>query len=304
MKQKLFFAAVCFTFFIALSAHAQYLEFNKIFANTISPQTGRVVKQLPDGGYLVASEGQVISPTPQHWLTLYRIDKNGDTIFSKTILNKRITADNIEILKNGKYMVYSNILYGDSIYLGRFLCDSNGKGSYNLFNTYYLSALDSDEVNHSNIGVKYLPNEGFYIYGYSPYAGDSSYILWKLDTMGKIKWRQDYYDTCNGEHFNLTKLKNKQVLLTSTIYNRRMSGFRILLMDTSGNVVVDKKLRDPFLHPFAGYGYSKIQTVEMQDSSIVLAASGFFYDDAPWTLLPVTIQDYSSLLLLLIPILQ
>ena len=228
MKRPLRILIVVFCFFFMHKAHAQYFEFGKVLHDTAShSEQGRLIYQLPNNDYLIASDGQYFDKKNVYdWITLYKVKQNGDSVFAtsayKIINTKNPTgfigqAQGITVLNNGKYMLYSSAISSGDLILGRFICDSNGNNPDTFFNKYPLSQLDSVATTHPELHVKYIPNECFYIYGQSPDAVTNSYVIWKIDTSGKMLWRQDYYDTLTGFEFNLVVLKNK-ILMTSGAY--------------------------------------------------------------------------------------
>ena len=290
MKRPLFLLAfLCFA--CMHKAHAQYFEFGKVLGDTSVEQGGNLIGQLPDNDYLLQS-GYYLKSTNEIGVIFYRTTSKGDIVFSSVVRNtykRQITGKywnktwtyNLMLTPN-KYLYYSVALDSAKIKLLRVSIDSTGKNSVSSYKEYYIPAMDSGLITNPDLYVKYIPNECFYIYGQSPYAPDSSYVIWKIDTSGKLIWRQDYFDTCNGYNFNLVVLKNK-LLLTSRVDNSRINGvLRMLWMDSIGNVTQEKT--------FSGGGsFEQSRLLMLPDTGFVMSFDGgvpsgsFSY--FPWPLL-------------------
>ena len=275
---------VVLLFFASLhNANAQSFEFGKDLYDTGShSEQGISMLQLPSNEYLIASDGGIFKKS-FYW-RLYKTKSTGSVIFSinsPNLLYFRFVTEPQEIveLSPDSYLVHSTIIDSGSIKLVRLICDSNGKNATTLYNKYPLAALDSVEKNLA-INVKYIPNECFYVYGQSPYAPNNSYVIWKIDTSGKMIWRQDYYDTCNGTNFNLTVFKNK-LLLTSSIYNARITGARLLWLDLNGNVTKEGTICDPLFPTFQSIYNTQ---VVLPDTSIVMGFYANDWSNFPWPL--------------------
>ena len=184
----------------------------------------------------------------------YKINAKGDTILKSLIkisptYQSALTAYgkySIYLPSINEYLGYNALIDSGSIKLLRFSCDTMGKNPKVLYNKYPVKALDSMSITHPQVFVKYIPGKCFYVYGQSPYARNNSYIIWKLDTSGKMLWRQDYYDTFNSSNFTLTEFKNK-LLYTSTYIGAKDSGMRLVWMDTMGNVLSEKSLNGKYI---------------------------------------------------------
>ena len=278
MKRPLRILIVVFCFFFMHKAHAQYFEFGKVLGDTSISQSGRLIAQLQNNSYLIASDGGVFRQS--YYWHLYKTNNKGDSVFSVTsanLLNFRfITApQSMTILSSNTYSINSAIIDSGAIKLVRLKCDSIGKNTRTLYNKYPLSQLDSVATTHPELHVKYIPNECFYIYGQSPDAVTNSYVIWKIDTGGKMLWRQDYYDTLTGFEFNLVVLKNK-ILMTSGAYTTRWTGVRLLWMDTLGNVTKENTVGPPFFIANYNAYFDQHGLAVLPDTSIVMGCDG------PW----------------------
>ena len=281
MKFKaLISSSLIFIFTSFYSAHCQSFEFAKIIGDTTTPQGSVTLKQLNNGDYIIGSE-YYVKPTRGWFLT--KTDFKGNSFFSIKAPNMNVYYVNPEvtIVNNNSFLMHSSILDSGFLKLWKLTCDSNGKNSIRTYNKYHIPAFDSISITQPEIHVKYVPNECFYIYGQSPYAPDSSYVIWKLDTSGKLIWRQDYFDTCNGNSFNLTEFKNK-LLLTSGIYNNVMSGARLLWLDTMGNVTKENTVSTPLFPP---NNETNNSLIVLSDTSIVMGFDGTEWDISPWPLI-------------------
>ena len=211
----------------------------------------------------------------------YRTNSKGDTIF-KCLFKIPSNLDNM-LVGHGLYDIYISSKYdftgynlkadSGNIKLLRFTCDSNGKNSKIQYNTYHVAALDSMTTTHAGVLIKYMPEKCFYVYGVSPYAPKNSYIIWKLDTSGKMLWRQDYYDTINSNNFTLTVLKDK-MLLTSEFTGNRGYGERLVWLDTMGNVLKENSLSDAWISQKAAWQPSK--PLVLPDTSVIIGFSGSY----------------------------
>ena len=287
MKFKALISSLIFISACFYTANCQTFEFAKIVGDTNVPQLGNVIYQNANQDFVVGSVTGTAAKKNYKYI-INKTDKGGNNIFS--LISDTVVAvkPQIAISTNGDYVMYGAKVMPGSVKLSRFISDSLGKNHRTLNNLFTLKALDSAATTYPEIHVKYVLNECLYIYGQSPYAPNNSYVIWKIDTTGKLIWRQDYFDTCNGNSFNLTVFKNK-LLLTSGIYNNVMSGARLLWLDTMGNVTKENTVSTPLFPPTSEINNS---LVTLSDTSIVM---GFYINDWANFAWPLIIKFNSNL---------
>ena len=264
------------------NSYAQSIEFYKYLGDTSINQGGGRILQLPDKGYFILSGNFQAKSKNNGGLIFYRTNSKGDTMFSKNfdipLQLQGWGPAKFNISADSKFLATYYILDSGFIKFWRFMCDSSGKHPQTLYNKYRIHALDSASITYPEMHVKYVPNECFYIYGQSPYAPDSSYVIWKIDTSGKLLWRQDYFDTFNSSSFNLTVFNNK-LLFTSIVANNKLAGVRLVWMDMNGNVIKERShCQDIFRNPPSQCNGPTL----LPDSSIIMGVYGANFNDFPW----------------------
>ncbi len=304
MKLKTIFCLYFFMVLFSSYSQAQYFEFGKLLRDTASAQNfGSLIMQLQNHQYLVAGyAGVAIKNNKVHrYLTLNKVTEKGDSIFSFASYKSSDAGDrtgylpnpqNISFVNGNKYLVYDARISPGYVLVDQLSCDTNGNNMDTALLKFKVSALDSVAITHPEIHVKYLPGECFYIYGQSPYAPDSSFIIWKLDTSGKLIWRQDYYDTCNSTSFQLNITKNK-LLLSSLGYNKRSVGLHLNWLDLNGNLLLDKIITTPLYLKDMDFIVESVTI--LPDSGVLIATDRTLHLSHPWPLLVRYDKNFDTL---------
>ena len=287
-------------------SQAQYFEFGKLLSDTATaPVGGNLIMQLPNHQYLIAGSGYKRSTThkfQEYWYTtLFKTTEKGDSLFSitsyKTDDGRYFSGylpnpQNISFVNGNKYLIYDARISPGYVLVDQLSCDTNGNNMDTALLKFKVSALDSVAITHPEIHVKYLPGECFYIYGQSPYAPDSSFVIWKLDTSGKLIWRQDYYDTCNSTSFQLNITKNK-LLLSSLGYNKRSVGLHLNWLDLNGNLLLDKIITTPLYLKDMDFIVESVTI--LPDSGVLIATDRTLHLSHPWPLLVRYDKNFDTL---------
>ena len=285
-----------------LCSYGQYFEYSKIIGDTTYQQSASTSIQLDDSSFIAIGAydytekdplkpGKTISKIGNN---LVRLDKKGDTIWSVHIkipkyfypylsapssLGVQRYYLNINP-KNGNLCAYRTVMDNSSasvdslgyIQQFKFGCDKNGKNPYYHYQRYKLPNSDSCK---SGFAVKFDPDNGyFYIYGSNR---DSTFKLWKMDTLGHFRHRIDYYSYYQVGGAALTINKNRLIYSTSTngVYGdttNKYLGVRTLVFDTALTPLADNHLTGKKI--FKNYPPIVLEPLQLTDSSIVLCLNG------------------------------
>ena len=152
---------------------------------------GRSVEQLPDSGYIMDG-GYAVGLYSKHWLL--RLDKNGDTLWTKTYSVDSGSTDAYQLAVNtkgnfGMTGYFSSPVIQNDAYL--IITDSNGAV---LNSNLYTSPFGSEAYS-----ICKTANNGFVLtgdYGIAPSTGVAGFF--NIDSIG---------DTINTKHYNFSNTR-------------------------------------------------------------------------------------------------
>ncbi len=209
------------------------VQWTKQFGGNLN-EYADAVHETSDGNYIMTGDANSYG-AGNYDVEIMKLDKNGNTIWDYTYGDNLANGcQGIIELSNGKYLSYGETNIASSVAFDFFtqLIDTNG----NAHTRYTFGGTAADAI----FSMTELPNFEFICSGYSrSYNGFSAtdIILFKVDTVGDIKWLKNIYSTGPDIGYQLVPSVKGGYLITGYLASNA-GDYVLIRSDTIANTPV------------------------------------------------------------------